>query len=140
MKKNLNIIALLCVFATMSLVACEKETEQNGNHQPQSEYNHETMEVSYQIDEFTFHVSLPGTESLHQLLAWLNTQIEEGHRVRVWRTDNSSMDATKDVVHFETTDKKEFEAWYCEMVEQGYAVETAYNKKTGTYQGTAIRE
>lgn len=140
MNKRINPLAL---FSMLSLIAASCQKEEVVDYVPTTLISEaETMyTVQYTIDgvlyQATPHNKAERTEFFRQLFA----MAKNGHEVFFYdgnRTDQCV--ATKDVVHYSTTNEDEAIAWAEKMYDNGYKVSIQYDKEKKVYICIAIRE
>lgn len=141
MRPRIPQTLFLCALATMSLVACEKESPDTHPQTVQpAEEKAEGIQLYYEIDGTSQTLTVYNREALASTVSRLASMAQEGCRVCLKVIGQQTIAGAKDVVKYNTTDKEKFDKWVLSMLEQGYDVVVEYDNETGTYHGTAVKE
>lgn len=133
MKNKFVTVSFFAILACC-MVSCQKEID----NEPVGIENQEVVRsVVYSIDGVTSHRTLHGEEAWTEFLDWLFHYVNSGHKVSVRDGNIQTLQNTKEIVHFDTTDEEEAIRWSKLMLEQGYEVIIIYDERTGTYHCTA---
>lgn len=131
MNINFKKVALFTVLSMMA-VGCQKETIVEPNTGMQ-----QTMSiriVTYTIDGISQRVTICGEQNWREFIDTLLALAEQGHSVSFKNeTANSSQGLAKNVITFETYDKKEANEWCDHMSDEGYTVYMYFDERTGKY-------
>lgn len=141
MKKTSIKILILAATLSLSYSSCQKDTVDVNTSENVSLTDNSQFHLIYFVNGNPSVVELANSTALQQLIQNLDILAIEGYSISVrnQRAPSSGL-AAKDVVEFETKDRKEFENWLEKMVFEGYGVAWEYDKETGTFRGTAIKD
>ncbi|MBQ7489700.1 MAG: hypothetical protein IJT51_04185 [Bacteroidales bacterium] len=136
MKIRFISVALLAVLS-LAAAGCQKE---------QSQYpvipTHETSplrQVSYTIDGVQFDTVIRGEEEWNQFLKSLIALAKQEHSVSFRDKTFSSVNSSKEVVTYTTTNENDAIEWSDKKTREGYEVWIEYDPKTGKFTCTAVK-
>lgn len=140
MKKTKTIVLVLLL--ALLPASCKKEERNHISSESISFDESNVVNVSYAVNGNITSVVLRNSQEINNLIRLISMLAQEGYDVWITGTDRTSEHsyATKDVVRFETKDAKEFEEWMKKMLKDNYTVYPSYDKETGIYTGTAVKE
>lgn len=140
MKKVKIRILILAALLSVSYYSCQKDTISENSLENVTLIDECPLHLTYFVNENPTTVNLPNLKTLHYLIQKLDILAIEGYSISIHNQKSSSSDfAAKDVVKFETKNKKEFDEWLAKMLLDGYEIVWDYDKETGTFRGMAVK-
>ncbi len=128
----------MALFMVLGCLATSCQKENFNEMQISTEQQEALYTLQYTVDGVTYTQTLYSDEEydalLHQLLLWA----QEGKRVRFHDVNrHTGTNATKDTLHYDTTNENDAIAWCKARADEGYTVDMSFDPRTGLYHCTA---
>lgn len=130
----------MALFMVLGSLATSCQKEHFAEPQTTMEQSEDLYVVHYTVDGTTYIQTLNSEEEYDALLRQLLQWAREGKRVRFYDSNrHTASNATKDILHYDTTNENDAITWCKERADEGFEVEMEYDPVRGIYHCTATK-
>ena len=137
MRRNVITVALFTVLVTMA-VSCQKDDVTNSTPELSVSEACTVYTVQYAVDGVLHHTTLHSKPERTDFFRQLFAMAKNGHEVVFYDGGKTEQCfATKDVIHYSTTDEDDALAWADKMYDNGYKVRISFDEENKVFNCVA---